>query len=119
MYANDYVRNLYLNFLGREPDDGGHIYWINDCRNNLRRTTLSLALSQEAQDPDAATSVYNKQKFAQALYRAILVREPSQQEIQNTMAADDQTISTRTNIVNGFLNSTEFRNKYKTFECSF
>ena len=45
----DYVRQLYLNVLGREPDPNGHDYWTNMLGSGRTRGWVMIGFSQSAE----------------------------------------------------------------------
>jgi glucose/arabinose dehydrogenase len=73
-----FVRQQYLDFLNREPDPGGFVYWSNEidmCGNDLRciherRINVSAAFFVEAEFQDTGFFVYR-------FYRSTLARRPS------------------------------------------
>src|SRR5438876_7952264 len=63
--ARYFVRQQYLDFLGREPDSGGLDYWssqIMSCNNdrciNSRRISVSAAFFVELEFQDTGSFVY-------------------------------------------------------------
>jgi len=76
--AQFFVRQHYLDFLGREPDAGGLAYWTNEiaqCGSNAaciaqRRIGISAAFLVETEFQEAGSFVYR-------LYRAGLGRRPT------------------------------------------
>ncbi|OLE53870.1 MAG: hypothetical protein AUG51_11335 [Acidobacteria bacterium 13_1_20CM_3_53_8] len=79
--AQTFVRQQYLDFLGREPDDGGLAYWtgrITECGANEqcindRRIAVSAAFFIEQEFQDTGYFIYR-------FYKASLGRQPSYAE---------------------------------------
>jgi hypothetical protein len=84
--AQQFVRQHYLDFLGRNPDAGGLDYWssqITGCTNdrcvNSRRIGVSAAFFIELEFQDTGSFVYR-------LYKAALGRRPTFTEFSTDRA---------------------------------
>jgi hypothetical protein len=85
--ASQFVRQHYLDFLGREPDAGGLDYWssqITGCTNdrcvNSRRIGVSAAFFIEQEFQNTGSFVYR-------LYKGALARRPTFAEFATDRAA--------------------------------
>jgi hypothetical protein len=111
-----FVRQQYLDFLGREADDGGLQYWTSelnkcgadvDCLNN-RRVGISAAFFKEEEYQQTGSFVYR-------LYKGALGRQLSYAEF----SADRAQVSgganleaSRAALAEQFVQRAEFRQKY-------
>lgn len=105
--AENFVRRLYHICLGREPDSAGLADWANQLTsgsNNGARVAYGFIFSNEFKEKN-----YCNQHYATYLYRAFLGREPDQAGLQYWESLLDAG-TTREEIFNGFIGSTEFTN---------
>ncbi|OLE53306.1 MAG: hypothetical protein AUG51_13600 [Acidobacteria bacterium 13_1_20CM_3_53_8] len=111
-----FVREQYLDFLGREPDEGGFNYWstrINECAGDAdcvrqRRIDVSAAyfFSQEFQDTGS---------FVYRLYKAGLSRRLSYAEFNSDrgqVLAGTDMYARRVAFADSFVERPEFIQKY-------
>jgi hypothetical protein len=120
-----FVRQQYVDFLGREPDAGGWRDWFDfidgcdtdaACVNSHRITTSkSFFNSQEFQNAhplltQPGTVQYN-QEFVRQCYLVYLKREPDQSGYNGWLNYLNQTNDEAT-VVSGFINSGEYRRRF-------
>ena len=75
-----YVRQLYLKYLGREPEPTGYAAWVNTI---YQGTTLSEAEVGIMASPETfLRSQNNPELYVQFLFRQASGREPTGQEIE-------------------------------------
>ncbi|HEY0006879.1 MAG TPA: DUF4214 domain-containing protein [Pyrinomonadaceae bacterium] len=110
-----FVRQQYLDFLGREPDHGGLLYWTNEMHNCTteagcarRRNEISAAFFKSAEFQETGSFVYR-------LYRAGLGREVGYTEFnadrQQVLAGG--ALDTRKEALStAFVQRAEFASKY-------
>ena len=114
--AEFFVRQQYIDFLGREPDRGGFEYWsaqINRCNGDVacvrsRRVDVSAAFFVEQEFQQTGSFIYD-------LYAGALGRRPLYAEY----AADRQQVigganldTAKTAFAESFLQRAEFGQKY-------
>ncbi|HXD30841.1 MAG TPA: DUF4214 domain-containing protein [Pyrinomonadaceae bacterium] len=112
-----FVRQQYLDFLGREPEAGGFRYWneqLGDCRGDAsclrgRRIDVSAAFFESAEFRDTGSFVYR-------LYRGALGRQLRYDEF----AADRAQVvggpgleASKAAFANAFVQRSEFAAKYQ------
>ncbi len=111
-----FVRQQYLDFLGREPDSGGLAYWsakINACGSDLacvrqERINVSAAFFMSDEFQQTGSFIYR-------LYKAGLGREMSYQEFSqdHQRVVDNGALSaSRTAFAASFVTRPEFLQKY-------
>jgi hypothetical protein len=113
--AEYFVRQQYLDFLGREPEPGGFNYWseqVNACHGDAdcvrtRRIDVSAAFFMSQEFADTGSFVYQ-------LYRGALGRQPHYTEF----VADRQQIVggvevNKVELVESFVGRAEFNQKYR------
>ncbi|OLE52033.1 MAG: hypothetical protein AUG51_20255 [Acidobacteria bacterium 13_1_20CM_3_53_8] len=111
-----FVRQQYLDFLGREPDEGGLNYWsarINECGADSgcirqRRIDVSAAFFMSEEFQQTGSYIYR-------LYKAGLGRELNYQEFTSdrSQVVDNGTLnSSRQAFANSFVERAEFVQKY-------
>lgn len=111
-----FVRQQYLDFLGREPDQGGLDYWtsqITQCGSDLRcvhnkRIDVSAAFFVELEFQRTGSFVYR-------LYKGGLERRPSYQEFNTGRAQvieGPNLEATKQALALAFVQRTEFVQKY-------
>ena len=112
-----FVRQQYLDFLGREPEAGGFRYWndqLGNCRGDAsclrgRRIDVSAAFFESAEFRDTGSFVYR-------LYRGVLGRQLRYDEF----AADRAQVvggpgleASKAAFANAFVQRSEFAAKYQ------
>jgi hypothetical protein len=113
--ARQFVRQHYLDFLGRDPDQGGLDYWssqITGCANdrcvNSRRIGVSAAFFIELEFQDTGSFVYR-------LYKAALGRRPTFAEFsadRATVVAGPNLEANKQALANDFVTRQEFLQRY-------
>jgi hypothetical protein len=113
--ARNFVRQQYLDFLGREPDAGGLDYWssqITGCNDdrcvNSRRIGVSAAFFVEQEFQETGSYVYR-------LYKAALGRRPTFSEFANdrsTVVAGPDLEANKQALANNFVLRSEFVQSY-------
>ena len=113
-----FVRQQYLDFLGREPDQGGLDYWSGELRAcgvnvdclNARRIGVSAAFFVEQEFQDTGSFIYN-------LYEGGLGRRPAYAEY----SADRLTVigganleSEKNAFAESFIERAEFAQRYQS-----
>lgn len=73
MTIEDFVKNLYVEALGRTPDEEGLTYWTKTTTNmqNARKAIASTFLSQEFEHKQLS-----QEETVRRIYRAALMRDP-------------------------------------------
>jgi hypothetical protein len=111
-----FVRQQYLDFLGREPDTGGLKYWTNQldlCANdadclNSRRIGVSAAFFAESEPQQTASFIYR-------LYKGALGRRLSYSEFsadRTALIGGDNLEASRAAFADQFVQKAEFVQKY-------
>ncbi len=113
--AQEFVRQHYLDFLGREPDSGGLGYWtsqITGCTNdrcvNSRRIGVSAAFFIELEFQDTGSFVYR-------LYKGALGRRPNFAEFATdraTVVAGPNLDANKQALANDFVTRAGFLQLY-------
>jgi hypothetical protein len=111
-----FVRQQYLDFLGREPDQGGFTYWVNqinecngnaDCMRNKRLdVSAAFFMSQEFQDTGS---------FVYDLYAGALGRTPNFGEFtpdRGQVVGGANLEQAKTAFADAFVNRAEFVTRY-------
>jgi len=111
-----FVRQQYLDFLGREPDEGGLAYWGNEiavCGND------SVCLHNRRIDVSAAFFVEQEYQqtgsFVSRLYKAGLGRRINYAEYaadRQQVTGGDQLAQSQVALSEAFVGRTEFAQKY-------
>jgi len=116
--TNEYfVRQQYLDFLGREPDQGGFNYWtdrVNQCNGNAdclrqRRIDVSAAFFASREFQETGSFVYR-------LYRGALGRQLSYGEFsadRSQIVGGPNLDVSKTTFANAFVARAEFIQKYQ------
>ena len=78
--ADVFIRQEYLDLLGREPDPDGFLWWLNGCQGNCDRVSVAIGIL----DSD---EFLNRSYFVLRLYLAVLRRLPSHAEFNRDRAA--------------------------------
>jgi hypothetical protein len=116
--TNEYfVRQQYLDFLGREPDQGGFNYWtdrLNQCGSDAdclrqRRIDVSAAFFQSQEFQETGSFVYR-------LYQGALGRQLSYLEFsadRSQVVGGPNLDASKTALANAFVQRAEFAQKYQ------
>jgi len=74
------VRDMYVNYLGREPDPLGHVTWVNHVYSGapLIEAQAGILSSVEC----FARNQYDPERYVRFIFRQALGREASQQQVQ-------------------------------------
>jgi hypothetical protein len=113
-----FVRQQYLDFLGREPDQGGFEYWSNEINNcggdagciNARRIDVAAAFFVEREFQDTGSFIHN-------LYSGTLGRAPSFAEFmpdRSRVVGGAGLEQAKASFASEFVNRPEFAAKYPT-----
>ena len=114
-----FVRQQYLDFLTREPDQGGFAYWLNRLQTCAATAGCSLVNERIAVSAGFYFSVefHRKGYFAYRFYKASLGRKPSYAEFVPDMArlqgltpAEEE--QHRARFADEWVRRAEFRQKY-------
>jgi trimeric autotransporter adhesin len=111
-----FVRQQYLDFLGREPDQAGLDYWSDQLRacgddlscRNVRRIGVSAAFFIEQEFQDSGLFVYD-------LYQGALARRPSYAEYsadRKHVVGGSGLEEDKTAFATGFVDRAEFVERY-------
>jgi hypothetical protein len=111
-----FVRQQYLDFLGREPDQGGFTYWvdqINQCNGNAactrtKRLDVSAAFFMSQEFQDTGSFVYD-------LYAGALGRTPNFGEFtpdRGQVVGGAGLEQAKAAFANAFVNRAEFAARY-------
>ena len=114
--ARTFVRQQYLDFLGREPDQGGWDYWTNEINKcgadavcvHKRRIGVSAAFFYEAEFQRTGGYVYR-------VYKSTLGRQPAYAEFMQDRprVVEGPTLdATKTAYAEAFVQRAEFLQKY-------
>jgi hypothetical protein len=106
-----FVKQQYLDFLGREPDDGGLSYWVTDLDNGtIQRSDVVnfFVFSDEFQDKVAPVS---------RLYQAYFLRIPDTSGLSYWINEKLNGTSLDT-ISEAFAGSSEFQDRYDSLDNS-
>ncbi|MEO8435581.1 MAG: DUF4214 domain-containing protein [Pyrinomonadaceae bacterium] len=117
--AEYFVRQQYLDILGREPDEGGFNYWsdeINKCGSDLlcirrRRIDVAAAFFVEREFQDTGSYIYE-------LYTSSLGRKPRFAEYaidRRQVVGGPQLEAQKAAFAEGFVQRTEFLVKYQAY----
>jgi predicted peptidase len=101
-----FVRKLYLEFLGREPDAKGLATWtevLSSGKATMARLVLGFVDSAEYK-----SKPQTDEEFVTALYRIIFDREPDADGLKAWLDVLDSGL-TRKKVLEGFINSDEFK----------
>lgn len=112
---NEIVSAIYVQVLGREPDNGGHAIWSEYIRQH--RASTKTVIKQFALSDEFLMMLErqeSKETAVRLIYRRLLAREPDANEIAKSMSTADSR-GLRTLILN-LLNSAEYDKKFG--ECS-
>ena len=103
-----YVRQLYLNVLGREPDPAGWDSWTGYLdRGEITRGALLVGFSESQ---EFQNRIRNKERVTEA-YFGMLRREPDPAGFADNVAALDAGVSLA-GLLNSFLNTGEYRARF-------
>ncbi len=112
-----FVRQQYVDLLGREPDEGGFNYWsdrIIECGGNAeclrsRRTGVAAAFFVEQEFQQTGSFIYS-------LYKSSLARQPAYAEFsadRQKLVAGADLEAKKTALVEGFVKRAEFLDRYQ------
>jgi hypothetical protein len=115
--AEYFVRQQYLDFLGREPEAGGFNYWseqVNSCNGDAdcistRRIDVSAAFFMSQEFRDTGSFVYR-------LYKAALGRQLRYSEFsadRSQVVGGPNIEASKTAFADAFLQRAEFTDKYQ------
>jgi hypothetical protein len=116
--TNEYfVRQQYLDFLGREPDQGGFDYWVtqlNQCGSDAdctrtKRVEVSAAFFQSQEFQETGSFVYR-------LYQAALGRQLTYAEFsadRQQVVGGSNLAESKTAFANSFVARSAFTQKYQ------
>ena len=107
--ASDYVRDLYLGLLGREPDQEGLDYWT--AQLTLKKMSASGVAAGIAAGNEFNSKSYTNGDFVQRAYVALLGREPDPTGFANFVNALNSG-KTRAWVFAAICASNEFQNRY-------
>ncbi len=114
-YLGNLVDSYYENFLGRPADTEGQAYWVGKLQLNFAGIPGGLSPEQVAgmilTSPEANSLYVNNNDFVQKLYRSLLGREGSTDEIKGYVLGLNSGGVSRLNVVNIILYSTESANR--------
>ena len=113
-----FVRQQYLDFLGREPDQGGLDYWsaqLNQCNGDVgclsaQRIAVSAAFFASAEFQQSGSYIYR-------LYRAGLSRQLSYAEFtagRTQVPAGTSLMTSQAAFANAFVQQPEFVQRFQT-----
>ena len=97
------VRHMYLDLLGREPEQNGLNYWVNG----------SLTLNQIKEGIQASYEYTTKQSIV-SLYRNLLSHEPDNAGLVYWYAQVYEQHKTLDQVKQGIMNTTEYQNRTST-----
>ncbi|HEY0003861.1 MAG TPA: DUF4214 domain-containing protein, partial [Pyrinomonadaceae bacterium] len=117
-----FVRQQYLDFLGREPDQGGLLYWTNELEKcgsdasclNRRRNAVSAAFFMSDEFEKTGSFVYR-------IYKAGLGRQLSYQEFstdRSRVQGGANLEPSRAAFAGEFVERAEFQQKYQTAQTA-
>lgn len=100
-----FVRSLYRSILKREPDGGGHEYWLKELRGGASREQV---IGRFFSSPEYQGFGRNNRDYARDLYHGVLGREPDAQGLADWVRALDGG-KNREQVLLGFLGSPEYK----------
>jgi hypothetical protein len=114
--AQYFVQQHYLDFLGRDPDEGGLDYWtgqISRCGDDARcvhntRINVSAAFFMEREFQQTGF-------FIQRLYKVIVGRQPTYSEFtidRNHLRASPDLEAEKLNLIRTWLTRKDFQDRY-------
>ena len=117
-----FVRQNYLDFLGREPDMDGLNYWagqIENCNGDLRcignrRIDVSAAFFKESEFQDSGSYIYR-------LYKGALGRQLNYAEFSNdrkSVVGGSNLDASKAAFADSFVQRAEFIEKYKSAQTA-
>ncbi|MBQ2896603.1 MAG: DUF4214 domain-containing protein [Oscillospiraceae bacterium] len=110
--AGKYVTQLYVGLLGRNPDEGGKVTYINMMVNNgAKAGTIAEAIAGSA---EFRARVLTNEEYVTALYRGLLGREPDANGMATFKGALDVGYS-RNWVLEQLLSSLEFTQQCLNF----
>ena len=108
--VDSFVRRLYKNILGRDADIAGFNHWVNDIKNSSAQgVVMSFFNSQEFLNKNQSN-----QDFVRTAYTTILGRNPDSTGLNNWVNRLRNSY-TRSDVLEGFLKSSEFEKLAKSY----
>ncbi|MCP4117186.1 MAG: DUF4214 domain-containing protein [Desulfobacteraceae bacterium] len=107
-----FINQLYSTFLFREPDEAGKNYWINRIETGEEspvEVTYEFTRSEEFNERISSVS---------RLYFFLFGRVPDSKGMHHWLDKIDQGMSINLDLVNSFMASQEYYNKYGTAQCN-
>ena len=101
-----FVRRLYLKCLQREPDESGHLQWVNGLEQHIitgKETAEGFFFS-----PEFMEKAHSDESFVRLLYQTMLDREPDDTGFQSWVTGLKNGVR-REDIFLGFVISSEFK----------
>ena len=109
-----FIRLLYNNVLGRDPDQGGFNYYMNQLSHGIGRTAVLIDFSESVENVNnIATQLQRGDDYGDAfrLYKAAFNRTPDQGGLDYYTHQLQSGISLQ-RVANDFIGSAEFQTKY-------
>lgn len=103
--VTDYVKLLYKNILGRNPDTGGQTAWVNALENGTSAKNVVASFFNSKEYKNKKTS---NEQFVIDCYKGYLNRNPDSSG-KKTWLTKLKNDASRQTIMNGFGNSAEFK----------
>ena len=110
--ATAYVTRLYKNCLSRNPDWNGLQDWVT--RLMVKKDSAGTVAKGFFQSTEFTAKKYDNTTYVKVLYRALFGREAETEGLNNWVSALNKSTS-RTSVLNSFLNSQEFINMCKQY----
>lgn len=116
----DYARDLYAAVLGRNPDSGGHSFWVQKMDHGMSRAEVLQRFYESEEYQRLVNSCSGSQggsytlrcaddkEFVTSLYRSILKREPDR-DGRNHWVNSLRGDMNREQVITSFFNSTEYQ----------
>lgn len=104
--ATDFVTNLYKNVLGRNPDTTGLNNWVNRLMTGTSQSTI---VSSFYNSKEFKNKNYSNDQFIEKLYNGCLQRSSDAGGKTHYLNLLNRGRA-RTDIINSFVNSVEFKN---------
>jgi hypothetical protein len=101
----DFATSLYRSIMQREPDAGGHQYWVNAMRNGMAREEV---IRRFFSSPEYQGFHRSNRDYATDLYLGVLGREPEREGHVNWKRSLDSGMS-RGDVLERFFQSPEYR----------
>jgi len=114
----EYVKDMYMSYLGRTPDEAGYKYWVNALNNGTPREEIINGFQNSNEFVKKCTSneVYHKgtADFVERLYEKVLDRNSDTQGKMywhNSIIQQNKSTNAYEKALSGFTNSQEFVQK--------